>query len=434
LVDVSQDAVILEKDCKDKEGLVITKEECREPIEPLFERAIGRVLLEDIKDKTGKKVVVKKNTLVTKELSEEIVKADPDYIKIRSVLTCKAKRGICQKCYGFDLGYNKLVELGVAVGIVAAQSIGEPGTQLTMRTFHTGGVAAGDITQGLPRVEELFEARIPKKKSVLAPVTGILEINSDNQLVSKDQRLIKIHPQNTRIAEYDLNKDIDLRVKDGQEIVKDEIIFVEKKKEIRSELDGLVKLTDKKLKISGNKNDVIEVIVPAGYTLHVKDKELVNEGQSLTEGSIDLHELFELSGKLDVQKYIIREIKHIYSSQGQNLNDKHVELVVRQMFSRLLINEVGNTELLPGEVITNTQFIEANEKSKGESATGDVLLLGITKAALTSDSFLSAASFQETARVLIDAAITGRVDHLRGLKENVIIGRKIPAGTGFKGK
>ena len=434
LVDVSQDAVILEKDCKDKEGLIITREECREPIEPLFERSIGRVLLEDIKDKSGKKVVIKKNTLITKELSEEIVKADPDYIKIRSVLTRKAKRGICQKCYGFDLGYNKLVELGVAVGIVAAQSIGEPGTQLTMRTFHTGGVAAGDITQGLPRVEELFEARIPKKKAVLAPVTGVLEINNDNQLVSKDQRLLKIHPQNTRIAEYDLNKNTNLKVKDGQEVVKDEIIFIDKKKEIRSELAGVVKLTDKKLKISGNKNEAIEVVVPAGYTLHVKDKELVNEGQTLTEGSVDLHELYELSGKLDVQKYIISEIKHIYSSQGQNLNDKHVELVVRQMFSRLLINDVGDTELLPGEVITNTQFIDANEKSKGETATGDILLLGITKAALTSDSFLSAASFQETARVLIDAAITGRIDHLRGLKENVIIGRKIPAGTGFESK
>ena len=206
----------------------------------------------------------------------------------------------------------------------------------------------------------------------------------------------------------------------------------DKKKEIRSELAGVVKLTDKKLKISGNKNEAIEVVVPAGYTLHVKDKELVNEGQTLTEGSVDLHELYELSGKLDVQKYIISEIKHIYSSQGQNLNDKHVELVVRQMFSRLLINDVGDTELLPGEVITNTQFIDANEKSKGETATGDILLLGITKAALTSDSFLSAASFQETARVLIDAAITGRVDHLRGLKENVIIGRKIPAGTGYQ--
>ena len=434
LVDVSQDVVVLEKDCKDKEGLIITKEESREPIEPLSERAVGRVILEDIKSADGKKVIVKKNTLVTQELSEEIAKANPDYIKIRAVLTCKATRGVCQKCYGYDLGFNKLVEMGIAVGIVAAQSIGEPGTQLTMRTFHTGGVATGDITQGLPRVEELFEARIPKKKAVLAPVTGILEISDDNQLISKDQRLVKIHSQDARIAEYDINKNLDVKVKDGQEVAKDEILFVEKKKEVRTEVAGLVKLTNKKLKIAGNKNEAIEVIVPAGYALHVKDKDLVNEGQPLTEGSVDLHELYELSGKLDVQKYIISEIKHIYSSQGQNLNDKHVELVVKQMFSRLLINDIGDTELLPGEVITNTQFIKANEKSKGAGATGDILLLGITKAALTSDSFLSAASFQETARVLIDAAITGRVDHLRGLKENVIIGRKIPAGTGFQGK
>lgn len=432
LVDVSQDVVILEEDCKDKDGLIITRRESDDINEPLHERAIGRVLLEDVLDAKTKKVVVKKNTLVTKELSEKIAKANPEHIKIRSLLSCKSVRGACQQCYGFDLGFNELVKLGTAVGIVAAQSIGEPGTQLTMRTFHTGGVAEGDITQGLPRVEELFEARQPKKQSILAPISGIVHIDDDNKLISKEQRIIRIEPQETRVEEYDLNDKIELKVKDGQEVEVDQVIMLDKKDKIRTHLQGIVKLNDKKLTVTSRQGSMEEVIIPAGYNLWVKNKDMVEEGQQLTEGSIDLKELYSLKDKLSVQKYIIREIKHIYSSQGQNLNDKHVELIVKQMFSRILVKDIGDTDLLPGEVVTSTQFEEANQTVKGAKATGETLLLGITKAALTSDSFLSAASFQETARVLIDAAISGKVDHLRGLKENVIIGRKIPAGTGFE--
>ena len=435
LVDVSQDVVVLETDCKDEEGLILTKEESAKVNEPLFGRVVGRVLGEGIKDKKGK-IAIKKGTLVTKEISEQIKDIDPDEIKIRAVLTCKAIRGVCQKCYGYDLGHNKLVDLGAAVGVVAAQSIGEPGTQLTMRTFHTGGVAEGDITQGLPRVEELFEARQPKKTAILAPVAGIVSIDDDNKLISKDQRIVRIKPQGSRVETYPLDNKMDIKVKDGKEIEADQVLFVEGGKETRTKLNGLVKLTDKELKVVSQDTEVQEVIIPAGYNLWVKDKDIVVEGQQMTEGSVELHELFDLQGKLAVQEYIIKEIKNIYSSQGQNLNDKHVELIVKQMFSRLLVKEVGVADLLPGEIVTTTQFNEANLKLKGkeEKATGEVLLLGITKAALTSDSFLSASSFQETARVLIDAAITGRVDHLRGLKENVIIGRKIPAGTGFEPK
>ena len=431
LVDVSQDAVVLEEDCGDKEGLVITKQESEAINEHLVDRVIGRVILDDIKDPNTKKVLVKKGTLVTKEISEHIIKADPDQIKIRAVLSCKAVRGICQKCYGYDLGYNQLVKIGTAVGIVAAQSIGEPGTQLTMRTFHTGGVAEGDITQGLPRVEELFEARPPKRKAILASVSGIVSMKDDQKLISKEQRVIKIMPQKTRIEDYNIEEEVDLKVKDGQEVENDQVLFILNNEKIRTNLRGLVKIKDDKLQVISKENTPQEVLVPAGYTLWVKDKDIVEEGQQLTEGSIDLQELYRLQDKLAVQRYIIREIKHIYSSQGQNLNDKHVELIVRQMFSRIFIKDVNDTELLPGEVITATQFTEANQNTKGQVATGDTLLLGITKAALTSDSFLSAASFQETARVLIDAAISGKVDHLRGLKENVIIGKKIPAGTGF---
>ncbi|MFA5127070.1 MAG: DNA-directed RNA polymerase subunit beta' [Patescibacteria group bacterium] len=431
LVDVSQDVVVLEEDCHDTKGLVITREESKALNEPIQERIIGRVLAEDIKDAKTKKTLIKKGTLVTKELAEHIIKANPEEVRIRSVLTCQAIRGVCRKCYGYDLGYNKLVEIGTAVGIVAAQSIGEPGTQLTMRTFHTGGVAEGDITQGLPRVEELFESRPPKKPAILSPVTGIAVLQDDNKLISKDNRIVKIQPQGSRVAKYDLEKGLELKVKDGQEITKDQLLFINEEEEIRAGFNGVIKITNDQLQVISHKDEIQEAVIPAGYTLWVRDKDLVVEGQTLTEGSIDLHELYNLQGQLAVQKYIIKEIKHIYSSQGQNLNDKHVELIVKQMFSRILIKEVGDTDLLPGEVVTITQFKEANNKVKGQAAKGEVMLLGITKAALTSDSFLSAASFQETARVLIDAAITGRVDHLKGLKENVIIGRKIPAGTGF---
>ncbi len=432
LVDVSQDIVILEEDCKDEEGLIFTKEESQKTNETLSSRVVGRVLAEGLTDPTTKKVAIKKGTLITEELSKVIDAIDPEQIRIRSLLTCKSVRGVCQKCYGYDLGHNSLVKLGTAVGVVAAQSIGEPGTQLTMRTFHTGGVASeADVTQGLPRVEELFEARPPKKKSILAPVSGIVEIGQIDQLVSKDNRLIKIKTQDTRVEEYLLEKKAQLKVEDGQEVKPGQTLFIINQKEEKTALGGLVKILDKKLKVLQKAGDEVEVIIPAGYTLWVKDKEFVEEGKSLTEGSVDLQELYEHKGILETQKYIIAEIKHIYSSQGQNLDDKHVELIVRQMFSRVFVRDVGDTDLLPGESITSTQFQEANIASKGEQATSDILLLGITKASLTSDSFLSAASFQETARVLIDAAITGRVDHLRGLKENVIIGRKIPAGTGF---
>ncbi len=431
LVDVSQDIIVLEEDCKEKEGIIITKEESDNLDESLADRTIGRTIAEAIKDKKSNKTIIKKGTLITKELSEIIKKEDLKNIKIRSVLSCESIRGVCQKCYGYDLGYNKLVKKGTAVGVIAAQSIGEPGTQLTMRTFHTGGVAESDITQGLPRVEELFEARLPKKKAVLANISGIVKMKEDNKLLSKEQRIIKIQPQEKIIEEYKLNKNIKIKVKNDQEVKKGKIIFNNNKEKIKAGIDGLVKITDKELKIISLKSEDKELIIPAGYNLWVKNKDIVEEGQQLTEGSVDLKELYEGKDKLTVQKYIIKEIKHIYASQGQNLNDKHVELIVKQMFSRVLVTDIGDTELLPGETITTTQFREANKNTKGKKAKCETLLLGITKASLASDSFLSAASFQETARVLIDAAVSGKVDDLRGLKENVIIGKKIPAGTGY---
>jgi len=305
-------------------------------------------------------------------------------------------KGVCAHCYGYDLAYNKPVKLGTTVGIIAAQSIGEPGTQLTMRTFHTGGVAgADDITQGLPRVEEIFEARPPKKKALIADVDGLIKIEF-GQKVIKD--------------------------KDGKEIM------------VNSSQDKVLKLCYTVKDEKGKEEEAIqEFVIPRGTMIWVKDGERVQKGDRLTEGSFNLKELYELCGRLITQKYIIKEIQYVYSSQGQPLNDKHVEIIARQMFSRYLIKETGDTTLLPGEVVEEEVLSEANKTAK-KPASGQRLLLGITKTSLSTDSFLSAASFQETPRVLIEAAVSGKVDYLEGLKENVIIGCLIPSGTGYKGK
>ncbi len=434
LIDVSQEVVANEKDCKDTVGFVIKKEETEEMGEPLPKRAWGRVLLDDVVDKKTKKVIVKKGTLVDDEAFKKIEKANPDEIKIRSVLSCKARRGICQKCYGFDLGYNKLVKIGTAIGIIAAQSIGEPGTQLTMRTFHTGGVAGQDITQGLPRVEELFEARPVKKAAILSEVDGTASISEvdDNTIIKinyiedKDEVIFE--------SKSKLNTE-SIKVKDGQKVKKQALVYEDKKKEIKAPHEGNIKLEDNKISLIYKEETEKEYIPSIGHSVWIKEGELVCKGQQLTEGSLNLSDIFKLSGIEETQKYIMKEIQYIYSSQGQKLNDKHVEVIVRQMFSRVLVKDAGDTELLSGEIIDRNTAQIANkeiEEKGGQKAILEPLLLGITKASLTTDSFLSAASFQETARVLIDAAVTGKVDKLRGLKENVIIGKLIPAGTGYK--
>ncbi len=432
LIDVGQDLIIIDEDCKDTEGLIIDREETEEMNETIGTRIVGRFLAADISEGKGK-TIAKKGDLVTNELGAKITKANPAQVIIRSVLSCTSVRGICQKCYGFELGQNILAVKGTAVGIIAAQSIGEPGTQLTMRTFHTGGVAGGDITQGLPRVEELFEARPPKKKAIIAPMEGQVIIDNET-LGSNKNRLIKIKNPKAAVATYEYDADNDkVSVKDGETVERNQLLLTKNEtEEFRATFGGTIKLAKGVMTLTGEKNETIEVLIPAGYNLWVKNGELIVAGQQLTEGSVDLHELYLLKGKLAVQKYIIKEIKYIYSSQGQKLNDKHIELIARQMFSRIYVKDSGDTELLPGEIVTYTQFQEANVATKGEKAVGDSLLMGITKASLASDSFLASASFQETARVLIDAAITGKKDKLRGLKENVIIGRLIPAGTGFK--
>lgn len=375
LVDVSQDIIVREEDCGDTEGTFLYREDSDRIGQSFAVRVEGRVMAEDVLDPKTKEVLVKAGTLATKEEGIAVEKAQVEKVKIRSVVTCRSKRGICKKCYGTDLGRSELVSIGQAVGVVAAQAIGEPGTQLTMRTFHAGGVAGTDITQGLPRVEEIFECRPPKGESIISDVDGkLVEIVADSK------------------------KTVTLKVET---------------------LEGEIK----------------EYAVPIESTLVVSKGQLIGKGTRFNEGHIDLKKLFETMGQEALQRYIIGEIQEIYAAQGEGINDKHVEVIIRQMLSRFKVLEAGDTDLLPGDIVERDQFSESNEEAvanKGEVATGEPLIMGITKVALSTESFLSAASFQETARVLINAAVTGKDDRLRGLKENVIIGRLIPAGTGYR--
>jgi DNA-directed RNA polymerase subunit beta' len=378
LVDVSQDVIVQEEDCKDKTGIYLYKEDSDRIGQSFATRIIGRVTLEDVADPHSGEIIVEKGALISKEQGLKMEKLNIPKVKIKSVVTCKTPRGVCQKCYGVDLGRGKLVQIGQAVGIVAAQAIGEPGTQLTMRTFHIGGIAGSDITQGLPRVEELFEARPPKGEAAIAGLDGkVVEITNGEKIIT-----IKVESQ------------------------------------------------DKTKKVE-------EYQVSAGSTLKVAEGDLVGKGSKLIEGNIELKSLYKTMGWEAVHRYIVREIQEIYASQGEGINDKHIEVIIRQMLSRVLISDSGDSTLVSGEIVEKDEFEEVNNTMKAEGkelSKGERLLMGITKVALSTESFLSAASFQETARVLINAAVVGKEDKLRGLKENVIIGKLIPAGTGYRRK
>src|SRR3989344_5849305 len=451
LVDVAQDVIVSESDCHDMAGLELTKAESEAMGEALIDRLVGRYPAEDIINPKTKKVLVEAGELITEKNAEGLRKIDLPSVRIRSVLSCKTLKGICQKCYGYDLGYNKLVETGTAVGIIAAQSVGEPGTQLTMRTFHTGGVASeGDITQGLPRVEEIFETRSPKAKAIVADVKGQVKIvqgqreirNTEGQVLvtSSRERVLQISYDNQIEKKIPLPKnkiDLKIEVKNGDQVGLGQVLFKNGEETETSPVDGTVEVGRSSLTVTGKELGVKEYLIPGSISLLVKDGETVEPGDQLTEGSLDLHEIFKLKGQEFTQKYIMREIQHIYSSQGQKLNDKHAEVIVRQMFSKVYIREAGDSDLLPGEIVEYIDVVYENQKirkAKKKEIEFDRLLLGITKVSLSTRSWLAAASFQETAKVLINAAITGKTDDLSGLKENIIIGRLIPAGTGFKKK
>jgi DNA-directed RNA polymerase subunit beta' len=373
LVDVSQDVIVREMDCGIKKGIeVYDVKDGSDVIEGLAERLVGRYASEPIIHPETGEVLADTEKMINDKQADAIVKAGFKKAKIRSVLTCHSEYGVCAKCYGANLATGEDCNVGEAVGIIAAQSIGEPGTQLTMRTFHTGGVAGDDITQGLPRVEELFEARKPKGLAIVSEIRGIARISE-----SKKKR---------------------------------EVI------------------------VTSDDGDSRNYLIPYGSRIKMTDGDYVEAGDELTEGSVNPHDVLKIKGVTGVQEYLLQEVQRVYRLQGVDINDKHIEVIVRNMMRKVKIDDCGDTSMLPGGLIDIFDFEEENAKILSEGlrqATATRTLLGITKASLATESFLSAASFQETTRVLTEAAIKGKVDPLVGLKENVIIGKLIPAGTGM---
>ena len=375
LVDVAQDIIVREDDCGTTQGVLVSafKDEKDGIIEPLYDRIMGRYTSKKVINPETKEMIIDKNELITEAIADKIIKAGIEEVEIRTALTCRTNHGVCRKCYGRNLATGNVVEIGEAVGIMGAQSIGEPGTQLTMRTFHTGGVAGSDITQGLPRVEELFEARMPKGKALISEIDGV---------VSKIE-----------------------------------------------EANGKFKIYIK------NDNEVREHVTMYGAKLAVEKGDKVSAGDRLTEGNISPKELLAVTDPNTVQQYILKEVQKVYRSQGVDINDKHVELIAKRMISKIRIMDAGDTNFIPSTTVNISDFTDGNRDViiKGKKpAIGQPILLGITKASLETDSFLSAASFQETTRILTEASVKGKVDNLHGLKENVIIGKLIPAGTGMK--
>ncbi|MFH1047272.1 MAG: DNA-directed RNA polymerase subunit beta' [Patescibacteria group bacterium] len=448
LVDVAQDVVVREEDCGDKTGNIITKKESEEMGQTVVSRILGRYILSDIKHPKNGRVIVKAGDLITEEISRKLEDLDLQEVHARSVLECHLPKGICQKCYGYDLAFNQPVKIGVPVGIMAAQSIGEPGTQLTMRTFHTGGVAGSDITQGLPRVEELFESRPPKRKAYMSEVSGkakveeierrMIEGPKGQQMLAQfvGHKIVRVSYTDQDGETYKMVRGDESQVEDGAKIKEGQVVVVKADgTKIAADRPGTAKVTKKNVKVLRDILKDKEYIIPPGFVIYVKDGDDVEAGQPLTDGHLDLQMLYRLRGQEAVQKYILKDVQAIYTSQGQKLNDKHIEIIIRQMFSRVNVVDAGDTDLLPGEIIERAQFMIENarvKKAGGQVAKAEELFLGITKVSLSTQSFLSAASFQETARVLINAAVTGKVDPLEGLKENIIIGRLIPAGTGLE--
>ena len=376
LVDVSQDIIVREEDCGTTDGIEVEEfADGKEVIEKLSERCADRFAADDVVNPETGEIFVKAGDFISEEMAMKIQDAGIKKVKVRSVLTCKTVHGVCAKCYGTNLATGKLVNVGAAVGIIAAQSIGEPGTQLTMRTFHTGGIAAAtDITQGLPRIEELFEARKPKGQAIIAEISGKVTLTE------------KAHKREITITNYE----------------------------------------DKESKT---------YLIPYGSKILVLDGDYIEAGDKITDGSINPHDILNIKGMKALESYILMEVQRVYRMQGVDISDKHVEVIIRQMVNKVRIEESGDTSLLPGSLVSNYEFERQNEEALREGkepAKGEVALLGITKSSLATDSFLASASFQETTRVLTDAATKGKVDNLIGLKENVIIGKLIPAGTGMK--
>jgi DNA-directed RNA polymerase subunit beta' len=433
LVDIAQDLIINEHDCGTEDGIWIRKADDVAG-QPLGSRLYGRLSAGRIVDPLTGEVLAERNDMLDHERVRKITSTSIDTVRVRSPLTCELVHGICAKCYGMDLGRGTMVDLGSAVGIVAAQSIGEPGTQLTLRTFHTGGVAAGgDITTGLPRVEELFEARrTPKGEAVITRISGVAKILQNDRY--NEQRMVRVEHSEMVSDEYDIPASWTILVKDESSVNMGDPIAIQGEAAITSQHVGRVRLEENKVFVSYEQKENEEYEIPSTSRLLVKDGEHVEAGEPLTEGSLNPHAILKIKGRDACQMYLLTEIQKVYRAQGQNINDKHFEVIIRKMLGKVQVMRPGDTTYLPMDLVDRLQIRRSNESLGGDGkqpARFSEILLGVTKASLNTDSFLSASSFQHTIKVLAGAAIAALEDPLYGLKENVIIGKLIPAGTGF---
>jgi DNA-directed RNA polymerase subunit beta' len=444
LIDVSQALIVYDQDCETEGGVWF--DDVGDPArrQLRLDQLVGRVVATPIIDPESGEILVDRNEEIDEEGRDRIGAAEGvTKIHLRSPLACESRYGLCQLCYGWHLGTRSMVKIGDPVGIVAAQSIGEPGTQLTMRTFHTGGVAGGlDITTGLPRVEELFEARQPKGKAVLSEIDGIVELQR-----LEDARLVRVVSRETYRDDQEVPNGYQIQVTDGAWIDAGQSLAVPPTPEagspIIAQLSGTVEIREPDdsgqgilavVTVIAEDRDEREYRVPPQARVRVEDGQFVTAGDQLTEGSRDPQEILSIQGREAAQRYLVDEVQAVYRSQGVTINDKHVEVIVRQMLRKLRVDETGDSALLRDELVDRFEYEEINREvlaEGGEPATARPVLLGVTKASLNTESFLAAASFQETTRVLTDAALMGKVDHLMGLKENVIIGKLIPAGSGL---
>jgi len=440
LIDVAQDVITLQDDCGTTDGMWLSKPQEKGLLPSLAERIIGRLAASRVVDPNTGETIVERNEELDEQKVNDIINAGITKVHVRSPLSCQSRQGACRRCYGRDLARGYLVDPNTAVGIIAAQSIGEPGTQLTLRTFHTGGVVGLDITSGLPRVEELFETRPPKAQAIISEIDGVAEV-----VENEEGKRIQVTSSEVFRDEYSLPPRWKVTVENGQWVDIGAVLacqapktkakskstaLTDETQPIVARVAGEVVIEDKQLAIKYEEQEEREYVVPAAIHIRVQSGDLIKAGQQLTDGSINPQDMLHILGKEAVQQYLVDEVQKVYRSQGVNINDKHIEVIVHQMLAKVCIDSSGDTELAPGELLDKFRYEDTNAKvlaEGGEPATAHTVLMGITRASLNTDSWLAAASFQETTRVLTDAAIYGKVDKLTGLKENVIIGRLIPA-------
>jgi DNA-directed RNA polymerase subunit beta' len=438
LIDVAQDVITLEEDCGTTDGIWVAEPKEKGLLPSLAERITGRLAATNVVNPKTGEVIVDRNEEIDEDKVKAIAAAGLTMVHVRTPLSCQSRHGCCCKCYGRDLARGHMVDLNTAVGIIAAQSIGEPGTQLTLRTFHTGGVVGIDITSGLPRIEELFEARPPRAQATISEIDGVAEVTE-----TEEGRKIKIASSDVFFDEYTVPTGWKLRVKKGQWVDIGTVLAAPKKvtasspaastaesQAVLARIAGEVSTHGKRLLIKYEEKDEREYVVPTASHVLVQTGDRVKAGQQLTDGSINPQDILHILGKEAVQRYLVDEVQKVYRSQGVNINDKHIEVITHQMMTKVRVDTSGDTDLVPGELVDTFQYEDINAKvlaEGGEPATAHTVLLGVTRASLNTNSWLAAASFQETTRVLTEAAIYGKVDRLRGLKENVIIGRLIPA-------